>query len=110
MSFAVSAGCPFSAARASIASMAATQPGVQKPHCEPWPSAMAFWTAEKPADCEPKPSTVVISSPSHAHSRRRHELMARGIPSAPRTTHVQAPQPPSPQPILVPVRPSVSRR
>ena len=39
---------PSAAAAASSADMAPTQPGVQKPHCEPWPSAIARCASEKP--------------------------------------------------------------
>jgi len=43
---------------------------------------------------------------AHAQSRRRHALMARGTPPAPTAITEQAPQPPSPQATLVPVRPT----
>eukprot|EP00967_Tisochrysis_lutea_P111254 scaffold174744_cov28-Tisochrysis_lutea.AAC.6 len=66
---------------------------------------MALMAGEYPLACEPKPSTVVMASPSHAHNNRRHALMARGSPSAPTAMTVQAPHPPSPQPTLVPVSP-----
>ena len=90
--------------------MAPTQPGVQKPHCEPWPSAIAICAFEKPSTLEPSPSAVVIARPSHAQSSRRHALIGLGTPSAPTATTVHAPQPPSPHATLVPVSSSVLRR
>ena len=92
-----------------------TNPGVQKPHCEPWFSTMARWTGCRPPSSPRNPSTVISSLPSIVGKNCMHELMvlsATPSPSRPTsaTTTVQAPQSPSAQPSLVPVRRRSSRR
>mmetsp|Transcript_33525 Transcript_33525/g.73357 ORF Transcript_33525/g.73357 Transcript_33525/m.73357 type:complete len:200 (+) Transcript_33525:910-1509(+) len=70
---------------------------------------MAVCTAWKPPLLQPIPSVVITWRPSSAQTRRRQALMLTVTtdPSRPLedTATVQAPQPPSPQPTLVPVRP-----
>ncbi len=44
--------------------MATTKPGVQKPHCEPWHSIIAFWTGVKSHSPPASPSTVTTCVPS----------------------------------------------
>lgn len=90
-------------------------PGLQKPHWEPFPAARRLWTGWKPARWEPMPSMVVMVAPSHMQRAWRQALMGLWAASPVRgskteETTVQAPQPPSPQPTLVPWRCRVSRR
>ncbi len=90
-----------------------TKPGVQKPHCEPWQSTIACCTGCRRA----VGGLQILDGEQLAAVERRHELDA-GIDGAvvePRrrcglaTTTVQAPQSPSAQPSLVPVRRRASR-
>jgi hypothetical protein len=87
-----------------------TQPGVQKPHCDPFPSAMAVCKGWKPFCFEPSPSVVMTWQPSTAANRRRQALIgtvstvsvpAVGMPKA----TVQIPHPPSPHPTWMPRMP-----
>ena len=92
-----------------------TKPGVQKPHCDPWARLRRSWTGWSPPRTSPMPSTVTTWQPSTAYSGYRQAFTARcssapepgaACGSGPDTITVHAPQPPSPQPSLVPVRPS----
>jgi hypothetical protein len=84
-------------------------PGVQKPHCVPLFATRRFCSWERSSLwVDPMPSTVVTARPSFAHSGLKHELTDT-IPSGFVRTTVQAPQPPSSQPSLVPFRPTFSR-
>mmetsp|Transcript_75907 Transcript_75907/g.158287 ORF Transcript_75907/g.158287 Transcript_75907/m.158287 type:complete len:208 (+) Transcript_75907:3455-4078(+) len=98
----------------SKAYMFITQPGVQKPHWEPLPAAMADWMGWKPLSLQPMPWVVMMWQPSTAQRRRRQLLMGtsstdfvEGLkrPSA----TVQMPHPPSWQPARVPLSPFMSR-
>mmetsp|Transcript_25892 Transcript_25892/g.81947 ORF Transcript_25892/g.81947 Transcript_25892/m.81947 type:complete len:203 (-) Transcript_25892:211-819(-) len=88
--------------------MAMTMPGVQKPHCDPCSAAIRAWIGcTAPLRAEPMPSTVVTAHQSAAGSGMRQALIAAcrtsKVPCARLdTTTVHAPQPPSPQPSLVP--------
>src|SRR5581483_3781579 len=92
-----------------------TNPGVQNPHCEAWWSTIARCTGWRLPSEPDRLSTVTSSWPSIVGRKRIQELIARystRLPSAlssPNTT-VHAPQSPSAQPSLVPVRCSTSRR
>src|SRR5690606_16979849 len=89
-----------------------TKPGVQKPHCEAWVSTIACWTG-----CRPSPSarssTVNNALPPSWATNRMQASTARyrrrPSTASPITT-VQAPQSPSAQPSLLPVRRSRRRR
>src|ERR1041384_1441185 len=59
-----------------------TNPGVQKPHCEPLHFAIRYWTGLRPSGLTsgftlPSPSTVVIAMPSSEQTGRRQELIER---------------------------------
>ena len=83
-------------------------PGVQKPHWLAWWSTIARCTGWSAPSGPAIPSTVRTALPSICGSRRMQAFSAR-LPSASVTITVQAPQSPSLQPSLVPVRPRVSR-
>ena len=86
----------------SRADMFTTHPGVQYPHWLPFPSAIASCTSLNPAASEPRPSTVVMARPSHAHRSRKHALIGTAAASSEPmglTVTVHAPHPPSPHPI-----------
>src|SRR5512133_3713798 len=78
-------------------------PGVQKPHCTAPCATKDFCTAWA-SGSRARPSMVVSSRPSQSTANSRQELTER-----PSTMMVQAPHSPSPQPYLVPVRPTTSR-
>ena len=94
---------------------AITMPGVQKPHWLPCILAMRSWTGCKPPAprrVPPMPSTVVTAQESTEHSGARQALTERWTTrpcSNELTMTVQAPQPPSPQPSLVPDKPRERR-
>src|SRR5216684_6855227 len=79
-------------------------PDVQYPHWYPSKATKAACIGCS-ASGAPRPSIVVISSPSCIRARLRQELTRR-----PFTCTVHAPHCPWSQPFLVPVRPTVSRR
>lgn len=77
---------------------AITQPGVQNPHCEPFPSAIALWISWKEVLLPPKPSVVRIWQLLQDDRSLRQALIGIGngdeeFGEVKRT--VQAPQPPS---------------
>src|SRR3972149_11422011 len=78
-------------------------PGVQNPHCTAHLSTNPFFTASAFGSAA-SPSMVTTSRPLQSAANSRQELS-----DAPSTRMVQAPHSPSPQPYLVPVRPSTSR-
>jgi hypothetical protein len=87
-----------------------TKPGVQKPHCELPFSAIARCRAVGPAFFD-RLSTVITARPSTIGRNWMQELTARqaissppSLPSSSPTSTVQAPQSPSAQPSLAPVR------
>src|SRR5258708_9100048 len=87
-----------------------TNPGVQKPHCDPLFAAIAYCTGSSFSRVLPIPSVVVIMAPSSEQSGRRHELTAvsttrRSFGSQRETITVQAPHPPSPPKSFLPVNP-----
>jgi hypothetical protein len=89
-----------------------TNPGVQKPHCEPWKSASFCWTGWSLLRVEPIPSTVITWQPSMAQTGAMQAFTERCTTlffalSKDDTDTVHAPQPPSPQPSFVPVSPSL---
>src|SRR6476619_132616 len=78
-----------------------TNPGVQKPHCDPLFAAIAYCTGSSFSRVLPIPSVVVIIAPSSEQSGRRQELIAvsatrRSAGSQRESMTVHAPQPPSP--------------
>src|SRR6516165_9907662 len=88
-----------------------TIPGVQKPHCEPWPVASAVCTGCNLPSCA-RSSTVMSSPPSSWPSVTMQAFTGSYFsrPSCSRAmTTVQAPQSPSAQPSLVPVERSSIR-
>ena len=96
-----------------------TKPGVQNPHCEAWHSTIACCTGCSVPSAACRLSTVNSALPSSVGSGRMHALTARQESAsssrragcvAEATTTVHAPQSPSAQPSLVPVRPRCSRR
>ncbi len=94
------------------ATMDMTKPGVQKPHCEPCWSTMACCTGCRLPSGARMSSMVRICAPSSMDTNWMHALTARQTrrsPSSRTTSTVQAPQSPSLQPSLVPVRPRSSR-
>ena len=54
-----------------------TNPGVQKPHCEPWASTSACCTGCSSPSSPRRCSTVVTLRPSSIGSRRMQALTAR---------------------------------
>ena len=88
--------------RRAVADM--MKPGVQKPH---WSAARSTKACCTLVSCPSfaSPSTVVMCMPSSSGASTRQALI--GLPS---TITVQAPHSPAPQPSLVPVRASSSRR
>lgn len=56
-----------------------TIPGVQKPHCEPWASAILFCTGCGFVLVLPMPSTVVTASPCMEATGAKHALTARWL-------------------------------
>jgi hypothetical protein len=91
-----------------------TNPGVQKPHWEPWQSTMACCAGCSVPSLAAIPSTVQIARPSNDGKKRMQALIERRCtwPSSVNSASVtvQAPQSPSAQPSLVPVARSSSRR
>ena len=85
-----------------------TNPGVQNPHWLPWCRIIACWTGWSFPPGPAMPSTVRTAFPWIWGSSMMQELTARLPAPSPRTT-VQAPQSPSLQPSLVPVKPLDSR-
>src|SRR5437868_6246337 len=79
-------------------------PGPQKPHCSEPFSSNAFWMGWR-RSCVASPSIVRTSRPSACPASIRHEFT-----SLPSTITVQAPQSPTSQPSLAPVRLKLSRR
>ena len=78
-------------------------PGVQKPHC-----TAPFSTKALRRRCAPLRRPGPRSSPARGR-RNRAANIRQELTDAPSTRMVQAPHSPSPQPYLVPVRPSTSR-
>src|ERR1044071_4368798 len=80
------------------------KPGVQKPHCRA-ACSRNFCCTGCSLSPSAMPSTVVTVRPSASTPSIRQEQT-----SLPSTMTLQAPQSPEPQPSLLPVRPSSSRR
>src|SRR3972149_323755 len=99
MSFSLAWGWRF-----RISSAVMIIPGVQKPHCRPWYSQKASWSGWSFPSVA-SPSMVVTSLPSAWRASTVQDLTAM-----PSISTVQAPHWLVSQPILVPVRPSTSRR
>src|SRR5574340_548945 len=93
-------GCGFCA---SSSRDCITMPGVQKPHCTAPASTKAF-SMRWPMGSSARPSMVVMLRPSQSTANSRQEFI-----DEPSTMMVHAPHSPSPQPYLVPVRPTTLR-
>src|ERR1051326_7176750 len=100
LSMSASEGFDFSFSSAATAMII---PDWQYPHCGPSFSTHAFCTLCS-APLVARPSMVVIFLPTAAETGMTHDRNA--LPS---TWTVQAPQTATPQPYLVPVRPTCSR-
>src|SRR5207244_2717452 len=92
-----------------------TNPGVQKPHCEPFSLAMRYCTGLNSLRQLPVPSVVVISMPSNEQRGRRQELIDRCSTRSLRSSQrdnitVHAPHPPCAQLFFVPVKPTLGER
>src|SRR6266550_1053656 len=90
---------------ASSALVAKIMPGVQKPHCSPCFAQNASWIGSSLPPSGATPSIVVTDEPSACAARHVHDFTA-----TPSSCTVHAPHWLVSQPILVPVRLSVSRR
>ena len=82
-----------------------TMPGVQNPHCRPWFSRNACWTALIVPSSATRPSAVVTERPLAWTASTVQDLT-----DSPSSSTVQAPQDVVSQPTFAARRPRVSRR